>query len=166
MSPAEPTVDSPRKWLHRDAHTQRGLLNGSPSRGLVCRVMLASIVPVGVVAEEITGLVEATFPGEEEFIADAVPSRQREFIAGRACARRALTRLGRPPMVIPVGPHREPMWPPGVVGSITHCADYCAVAEQTRFAALGVDAEIDEPLPDGVLPLIAAESERCLAMVL
>jgi enterobactin synthetase component D / holo-[acyl-carrier protein] synthase len=46
-----------------------------------------------------------------------------------------------------------------VVGSITHCAGYRAAAVARR-ADLGVDAEPDEPLPDGVLDQVSRPEER------
>lgn len=104
---------------------------------------------------------EPAFPGEEDLIARAVPSRRGEFVTARRCAREALARLGEPPAPIRSGPRREPLWPPGVVGSITHCAGYraAAVARRTGLAALGIDAEPHEPLPDGVANTVAAPGE-------
>ena len=55
------------------------------------------------------------------------------------------------------------MWPAGVVGSITHCHGYraCALAPASDFLAIGIDAEPNGALPDGVLGEIAcAEEER------
>lgn len=99
---------------------------------------------------------------EESAIATAVKSRRREFSIGRACARAALSKLGFPPSAIPTGPHREPLWPSGIVGSITHCAGFygAAVALQKDCVALGIDAEVDEELPSGVLSLISVDEER------
>ncbi len=99
---------------------------------------------------------------EESAIATAVDSRRREFSIGRACARAALSKLGFPPCAIPVGPHREPVWPPGVVGSITHTAEFyaAAVAQHENYAALGIDAEADDELPSGVLELVSVDEER------
>jgi 4'-phosphopantetheinyl transferase EntD len=49
-----------------------------------------------------------------------------------------------------------------VAGSITHCEGYRAagVARTTAIATMGLDAEPNEPLPDGVLDVIALDSER------
>src|SRR5258708_8108427 len=65
---------------------------------------------------------------EESLVAKAVPKRRREFTAGRNCARRALAQLGYPDFALLAGSHGQPLWPPGIAGSITHCDDYCAVA--------------------------------------
>jgi 4'-phosphopantetheinyl transferase EntD len=126
--------------------------------------MIESLLPPTVVAfEEFADIPgEAAFPGEEDLIANAVDARRREFITARRCARRALAQLGHPPAPIRPGPRREPLWPAGVAGSITHCAGYraAAVARAGDLAALGIDAEPDDPLPDGVADLVMAEPER------
>ena len=102
------------------------------------------------------------FPAEEAVIARAVPKRRSEFATGRACARAALAKLGLPPVPIVPGPRGAPQWPPGVTGSITHCAGYraSAVARLADVASLGLDAEPNAPLPDGVLERIAVAQER------
>lgn len=102
------------------------------------------------------------FPEEREHIAGAVAKRRAEFAAVRRCARRALRELGFPPVAILPGERREPLWPAGVVGSMTHCVGYCAaaVADAREITALGIDAEQHAPLPAGVLALISLESER------
>lgn len=101
------------------------------------------------------------FPEERASLGRAVEKRRREFTTGRACARLALGRLGAPLAAIPSGEHGEPLWPPGVVGSITHCLGYraCAVAWSATVTALGIDAEPNAVLPDGVLEEVAHGQE-------
>ena len=105
------------------------------------------------------------FPTERLSLGHAVDKRRREFTTGRACARVALGRLGAPVVAIPSGEHGEPRWPTGVVGSITHCDGYraCAVAWSEAVASLGIDAEPNAPLPDGVLEEVAFGRELELA---
>ena len=126
--------------------------------------MLTAILPSAVVvAETRADLPDAVlFADEAAAIAAAVPKRRQEFARGRACAHRALQGLGRVPVGIPPGPRGEPRWPPGVVGSITHCAGYCAaaVAEAHAITTLGIDAEPHEALPVGVLGTIARVEEQ------
>ena len=97
------------------------------------------------------------FPEEQVLVAHAVEKRRREFMTGRACARLALSRLGVPVAAIASGEHGEPLWPAGVVGSITHCAGYraCAVARAGAVVTLGIDAEPNKPLPQGVQEEVA-----------
>jgi 4'-phosphopantetheinyl transferase EntD len=114
-------------------------------------------------AESFGDLPDAAPLGPEAAaVAGAVPVRRREFATGRECARQALAGLGVPPVPIPRGERGQPMWPPGVTGSITHCAGYraAAVAPAARAAALGIDAEPDESLPSGVLDLVCLPAER------
>jgi 4'-phosphopantetheinyl transferase EntD len=63
---------------------------------------------------------------------------------------------------ISTGSRGEPVWPAGVVGSITHCTGYraCAVAPASELLTIGVDAEVDDPLPDGLIGDIALPEER------
>ncbi|MFE9692482.1 4'-phosphopantetheinyl transferase [Micromonospora sp. NPDC005806] len=116
--------------------------------------MIETLLPPTVVAvhafSDIPG--EAPYPGEQDLVAKAVEARRREFVTARRCAREALGKLGCAPGPIRSGPRREPVWPAGVVGSITHCTGYraAAVARHTDLASLGIDAEPHEALPDGL----------------
>lgn len=73
----------------------------------------------------------------------AAQTRQREFLAGRWCAEKALQHLGAGSTHVPIAKDRAPIWPDGVVGSITHTADFAAaaVAWAADIAALGIDSE-------------------------
>ncbi|MGA4859475.1 4'-phosphopantetheinyl transferase family protein [Streptomyces koyangensis] len=98
---------------------------------------------------------------ESTLVAGAAPGRRREFTTARLTARRALARAGLPVVPIPTGEFGEPRWPPGVIGSITHCAGYraAAVAPAGSVPVLGIDAEPDLPLPSGVLEAITRPAE-------
>jgi 4'-phosphopantetheinyl transferase EntD len=123
----------------------------------------AALFPEGVVAAELRGPGEASClkPEEARSVERAVPKRIQEFAAGRQCARRALAELGRPDVPIPVAPDRQPLWPPGVVGSITHTAGLCAavVAESTRLEALGVDTELSGAVKPELWQMICVADE-------
>lgn len=101
-------------------------------------------------------------PDEAALVAEAGEKRRREFTTGRYCARLALDRLGAPTAAIRAGPAGEPLWPAGVVGSITHCAGYraAAVAWATDVRTLGIDAEPHAPLPAGILEAVSLMDER------
>lgn len=126
--------------------------------------MLERVLPAGVaVAATSDDLLDASlYPEEEAAVDRAVEKRRREFVTARACARKALARLGLPEQAIPVGAKGEPLWPAGVVGSITHCSGYraCALGHAADLLTIGVDAEVDEPLPGGILPDVALPGER------
>jgi 4'-phosphopantetheinyl transferase EntD len=126
--------------------------------------MIESLLPAGAVGHEVLGdaHVGSLFPEEEQLVARAVDKRKREFAVGRGCARRVLAELGFDAVPILSGEKREPLWPPGVLGSITHCHGYAAAvaARAGEVAVLGIDAEPDEPLPDGVLGVVSLPEER------
>jgi 4'-phosphopantetheinyl transferase EntD len=98
---------------------------------------------------------------EEAIVRRAVASRRREFQTGRACARRALAAFGIAAPTIGQTPDRAPIWPLGVVGSITHCADYCAaaVARSSEILSLGIDMEKVEPLTPEMAQIVCRDEE-------
>jgi 4'-phosphopantetheinyl transferase EntD len=102
------------------------------------------------------------YPEEQVAISYAVPKRRREFTAGRIAARTALCTLGMPACPIPVGPHRAPQWPVGVVGSISHCDGFClaVVGRKNIISGIGVDVEENTPLPKDTLHIICDQTER------
>ena len=124
---------------------------------------LTGLLPPDVVVVEGTGGDPTeVLPVERAHVARAVPKRQAEFEQGRTCARRALRRLGIEGWALLPGPKREPRWPPGVVGAITHTDGYVAAAVARRPAgwSLGIDAEQRAPLPDGVADLVCTGLEQ------
>jgi 4'-phosphopantetheinyl transferase EntD len=102
---------------------------------------------------------EAAFPDPSEPLA-----RRRASGAARIAARAALAALGGPADApLPRSPHRYPLWPRGYVGSLAHDAEIAvaAAARAADLAALGVDVEPAEPLPDDVAEIALVASERC-----
>lgn len=99
---------------------------------------------------------------EEVALGRVVDKRRREFTTGRNCARRALATLGLPALPILPGRGRQPVWPSGIIGSITHCDGFCAaaVASQKQLVGLGIDAEPNRPLPPEVPNLVLVEAEQ------
>lgn len=85
----------------------------------------------------------ALYPEEEALICNAAHNRRQEFIAGRLCARRALAQLAGGDAPILMGQEGAPVWPPGIVGSISHTAGYCgvAVARKTEIDSVALDVE-------------------------
>ncbi len=106
--------------------------------------------------------VDELFPEEAAVVAQAVVKRRNEFATARWCARTALARLGVPAAPILPGKLNAPVWPAGIVGSMTHCEGYraAAVARQPGVTTVGVDAEPAGPLPKGVLAAIARPAEE------
>lgn len=124
---------------------------------------LADLFPPGAVATVLLepGDLAALLPAEAACLKRAVTKRLREFAAGRQCAHRALEELGIRDFPLLMAVDRQPLWPDGVVGSITHTSGYCAavVAERTRLCALGLDAELAGAVREELWPIICGESE-------
>ncbi|MGA5196559.1 4'-phosphopantetheinyl transferase family protein [Streptomyces exfoliatus] len=106
--------------------------------------------------------VRALFPEEAAVVARAVPKRRQEYAGVRMCARRAMNALGVPAVALVPGRRGAPRWPAGLVGSMTHCAGYrAAVVGHVRdYRGLGIDAEPNEPLGDGLLEYVSLPQER------
>ena len=94
----------------------------------------------------------ALFPEEEAQITGAIEKRRREFTTGRGLARGLLPAFGIEGAVLVNGEDRAPIWPDGVVASISHTFGYCGVvvASSRDYRALGLDVEQAAPL---LLPL-------------
>lgn len=70
--------------------------------------------------------------------------------------------MGIAPVPLVPAADRAPAWPRGVVGSITHTRDYCAVAlgRSPPLRSLGIDVETVRELDDEVTDLILTDRER------
>jgi len=108
---------------------------------------LQGLFPAGVVA---VASAAAGDPGtlsraEAAHLGRAVPKRAAEFAAGRHCAREALRQFGIDGWDLLVGADRVPLWPDGMVGSISHTDGFCGavLAERQRFRSVGLDVETD-----------------------
>lgn len=130
---------------------------------MIGRAGIATLLPEEVEVEERASDVglSTLMPQERAAIARAVPVRRAEYATVRYCARQALSRLGYPAAPILSGKDREPIWPDGVVGSLTHCDGYraAAVSNSLDLASVGIDAEAHQPLPDGVDEIVTVGGE-------
>lgn len=95
--------------------------------------------------------------------------RQAEFFAGRYAAKLALEKHQyalNTPLSIPTGKHREPIWPAGYIGSISHCSGIalCTAALENEIHYLGIDIEryIPEQLAVKIAHQIHTEYEQSL----
>ncbi|MFJ4878265.1 4'-phosphopantetheinyl transferase [Streptomyces sp. NPDC088745] len=110
--------------------------------------------------QELTG--PALFAAELRQVADVSPGRRDEYATVRRLARACLAELGLPPAPLVRGADGAPGWPPGTVGSLTHCRGYraAAVARARDADGLGIDAEPCAPLPGRVLAQVTSAAER------
>ncbi|MFI9766792.1 4'-phosphopantetheinyl transferase [Streptomyces sp. NPDC052415] len=126
--------------------------------------MIEELLPDAVVTVEAYGDEDAEavlYPEEAAVVARAVDKRRREFAAVRLCARRAMEKLGVAAQPLVPGERGAPRWPEGLAGSMTHCDGYCAAAlvRAADLASLGIDAEPNAPLPDGVMAAVSLPGE-------
>lgn len=73
----------------------------------------------------------------------AVDKRKAEFLAGRVCAYQAMQQIGAE-AELAIGKSREPKWPVGIIGAITHTNDsaLCAVIRKDNEQdVIGIDRE-------------------------
>jgi 4'-phosphopantetheinyl transferase EntD len=90
----------------------------------------------------------------------SVKKRQAEFFMGRLAAGYAPHTLSAPPVgaasaakgasdpptrmkQIPIGPSRQPVWPAGTVGSITHAGRYAAAVATSAANITGIGIDIE-----------------------
>ena len=126
--------------------------------------MIDELLPAAAASAEVLHqeLRASLFPEEQRAIRSAIEKRRREFTSGRGCARLAMARLGFPAAPVVPGPKGEPIWPHGLVGSITHCRGYRAavIARDVDVRSVGIDAEPNEPLPEDVIDDVTNRAER------
>jgi 4'-phosphopantetheinyl transferase EntD len=130
----------------------------------MAKTSMVAVVPAGVCCfEQVGTLYGNLLPEEAKLLGPhTVNKRREEFAVGRTCARKALAMLGVPSVPLLQGERREPLWPQGIIGSMTHCDHYCAatVARVENCRSIGIDAELNEPLAPGLLSMIARDRER------
>ncbi len=125
----------------------------------VLHQMLGPDIGIGVVNPKTP---DATLlPEEEPAMTRAVAKRQLEFTAGRAATRQAMKGLGYPPVAVPMAVDRSPVWPDGLVGSITHSDDICitVLAYESSRHSIGIDIEAKTPLDPELEQIICVASE-------
>jgi 4'-phosphopantetheinyl transferase EntD len=140
--------------------------SGGAGRARAAAALARTLFGPGVaVAGRAIGDAPPPWPEEAAALARPVPARRAEFAAGRAAARDAMAALGLPPLAVPMGADRAPVWPPGLAGSITHADGIAlaAVARSADIALLGLDAEPDAPLPRELWDEVLRPEERAAA---
>jgi 4'-phosphopantetheinyl transferase EntD len=104
-----------------------------------------ALMPAGalLLAAPVQDCLAMIHASERRLVDKAVERRQREFSTGRKLAAAALRELGIAASPVLQGSMHEPLWPDGVVGSITHTGDTCmvAVCADGSLQGLGIDLE-------------------------
>ena len=115
------------------------------------RIRFASVYPV-----------HALYDAESAIVANSVAKRKAEFAAGRYCARQLLDDLGFDRLPVLSGPKGEPLWPPSIIGSISHEHDLAvaAVSNDAGLKGLGIDLlRLDHDFEKINAGLIAGKAE-------
>jgi len=102
------------------------------------------------------------YPVERSYVLRATEHRRREFAAGRSLARQAMASLGVAQAAIPAAADRAPVWPAGIVGSISHCAEWCVAAvarESQDCLSIGIDVEPATPLDEDLVDAVCGDEE-------
>ena len=88
--------------------------------------------------------------------------RLSDFSTGRYCAVKALKLLHIYDVIIPIGLDREPIWPQGIVGSISHCDKLVGaiVAKKSDHISLGLDIEEIGTVTPDIYDLVFTENEK------
>lgn len=119
-----------------------------------------------VIAEPIADYRHCLYQSELELVKDVSEKRLLEFTTGRDCAHQALHKMGYEICPILKGEQREPLWPTGIVGSISHCRDLAgaAIADQSRILSVGLDIENHKQLnPDIARHVCTADEQNWIS---
>lgn len=124
-------------------------LAGQPGQQPIHR---CTFVPDSLLAED-----QAQLPAQ--LLQQASSRRQAEFLAGRFAAKAALQAAGYTGTETPgIGPQRQPLWPEGYCGSITHHRQQAlAVAALISDEIAGIGLDLEGLMADSVAREIADE---------
>lgn len=95
---------------------------------------------------------------------EAIDMRKREYIAGRLCAQKGIEMVTGEQCIVERDERGLPLWPPNIVGSISHSAGLAcaAIAHRASYSRLGIDLEeiVTEEHAQGLLSVCASSEER------
>lgn len=98
-----------------------------------------------------------------DWIETSVLKRRSEYFSGRYCAINSLRRFNIEASFIRTGINREPLWPEGLIGSISHCSNraVAVVEHAARFLGVGIDIEdkISSKIINNVQKQVLSEEE-------
>ncbi|TQV77353.1 4'-phosphopantetheinyl transferase superfamily protein [Aliikangiella marina] len=91
-------------------------------------------------SDELFTLLHESIP---ESILSSVKKRKAEFLAGRLMAQKVLRHLNSTSTHVGIGKQRNPIWPDGFIGSITHNNDtaICLAGLESELKYIGIDIE-------------------------
>lgn len=125
--------------------------------------LLSGLFSRDVLTAELTGVADRAclLPAELPLIANVAPKRAADFIAGRCCARFLLASWNLQDVPLLSGANREPLWPSGVTGSITHTQGFCgvAIAKTAFYESMGLDTESATAVGEDILHQVCTPQE-------
>ena len=85
-------------------------------------------------------------PAEENYFSQlSSVSRKEHYRSGRICAGEVLSKLGTLGQPVLRDPQtREPLWPEGISGAITHCGNWAAAAAGKTSEVLGIGIDLED----------------------
>lgn len=99
----------------------------------------------------------------------AVDKRKSEFLAGRYLAKVTLQTLGESSYHVPIGLNREPIWPEGILGSISHSSNIaqCIIAYGQKYQFIGLDIEhwITQPVANNIANTIITDTSEYASFI-
>jgi 4'-phosphopantetheinyl transferase EntD len=106
-------------------------------------------------AEELT-------PNEKLACTNFSGKRLKDFCTGRFCARKALAAMNHEPAEILIGADKQPIWPDGIVGSISHSAELTGAVTclSTQISSIGLDIETIGKINIDMWQMIFTENEQ------
>ena len=111
----------------------------------------------------------STFVGAEELTANEKlltgtfsNKRLKDFSTGRFCARKALAQIGYGPDDILMGDDKQPLWPSGTIGSISHSKYLtgAVVGLASQFRSIGLDVETMGKITAEMWRMLYTETEQ------
>ena len=118
-------------------------------------------IPVAVVCRQVQDYRELLGVLETQRLKKMRENRILEFSSGRFCAHQALQMLASDCDDIEVGDDRQPIWPQGIAGSISHGAKLAVavVTQEPGCIGLGIDIEKVSALESSVVNMVCTASE-------
>ena len=127
--------------------------SNQPELAATTRAIVAPAIPsfAGFAVHMSDSAITDISPAETALLhPQAVPGRRETFRLGRQAAHAALQAIGQDGGPILAGTSREPIWPAGVVGSISHVAGVgvALVAPHDLSDGVGIDIESQRWAPE------------------
>ena len=106
--------------------------------------------------------IEELYPAELALVEGSASKRKTDFSTGRFCARKALEQLGIDHTEILRDSGKQPVWPDGIVGSISHSSQLTGaiVGKRKDIVSVGLDIETIAGVELNMWNILFLESEQ------